>query len=70
MGFGAARSRSEASRSAKMLYRNVRIVGAAIGLGAPDPGCEAGPEALRRSAPLSSFARNTRKFFTGAGFAP
>jgi ornithine--oxo-acid transaminase len=36
-----------------MLNRTVCIVGAASGRGAPDAGCEAGPEALRRS-PLST----------------
>ena len=33
-----------------MLNRTVCIVGAATGRGAPDGGCEAGPEALRRSS--------------------
>ena len=32
-----------------MLDRTVCIVGAASGRGAPDSGCESGPEALRRS---------------------
>src|ERR1700675_3393504 len=44
-----AKRRSDAIWSVMMLNRIISIVGAASGRGAKDRGCEAGPEALRRS---------------------
>ncbi len=49
MRFRDATQRGDAIWSAMMLNRTIAIVGAASGRGAREHGCEAGPEALRRS---------------------